>query len=195
MQFHKHDVLSRTTMRCYKPKYILLSGCTPLNQCLCDCCENCKLLQRALVTVGVKGIPPNKYSCVDATLCDLLKGQYGTDYKFASHKCITRSCQDCGKIKLQEDITRLNEDVLKMNKSLTWHRWQIIEGSSTPQKCPIKGRIRGAVNEFLEIVEQISDHLFCANWNRNMFQYIKNNMKVGYVLQVLDFTMNFNNCY
>ena len=32
-QFHKHGILSKTTMRCYKPKYILLSGSTPLSQC------------------------------------------------------------------------------------------------------------------------------------------------------------------
>ena len=69
-EFHKNGILSKTTLRLYKPKYILLSGRTPLNQCLCDYCENCKLLRRALVAVGVRGIGSNKYNVVDSTLCD-----------------------------------------------------------------------------------------------------------------------------
>ena len=193
-QFHTHGIMSKTTLRCYKPKYILLSGCTPLNQCLCDYCENCELLRRALVAVGVIGIPSNKYTSVESTLCDLRMGQFGTDYEFCMHKCISRQCEHCGKDKLGDVIRRMNENLLTTNRSLTWHRWKSIEGRA-PQKCPIKGTLRAAVNEFLEIVEKISEHLFRANWHRNIFQYIKNRITSGYVLQVMDFAMNFNNRY
>ena len=51
------------------------------------------------------------------------------------------------------------------------------------------------MNEFVDIVQDISQHLFRANWNWNVFQYIRNNLNVSYILQVLDFAMNFNNWY
>ena len=53
--------------------------------------------------------------------------------------------------------------------------------------------MRRAVNEFLDIVDGISDHLFRANWNRNIFDYIKGHLQRGYILQVMDFAMNYNN--
>ena len=51
------------------------------------------------------------------------------------------------------------------------------------------------MNEFVDIIESISSHLFCANWNCNVFQYIKGHLQKGTVLQVMDFTMNYSNCY
>ena len=84
---------------------------------------------------------------------------------------------------------------MKENKRITWHRWQNAEGRSVPQKLEIRGTLRAAVNEFLDIVEDISDHLFRANWHRNVFQYIKAHLLSGYLLQVMDFAMNFSNRY
>ena len=78
---------------------------------------------------------------------------------------------------------------------MSWHKWKVVEMNTVPKKCEIKGTLKGAVNEFLNIVEDISGHLFRANWNRCVFQYIKANLQHGYVLQVMDFAMNFRNWY
>ena len=43
-EYHKNGQISRSSMRVYCPKNVLLSGQTPVNQCLCDYCENCDLL-------------------------------------------------------------------------------------------------------------------------------------------------------
>ena len=82
-----------------------------------------------------------------------------------------------------------------MNKTFTWHQWKIVEGKSAPQKTQVRGTLHSAVNEFLDIVHDLSAHLFRANWNKNVFQYIKANLEKGSVLQVLDFAMNFSNRY
>ena len=95
-EFHTHGVVGRSTMRSYKLKFILLSGLTPVSQCLCNHCENCNLMTKALVAAGVKGIPGNKYAAIEATLCDVSSGQFGTDYKFRRHQCINRECDECG---------------------------------------------------------------------------------------------------
>ena len=194
-EFHKHGFLAKSTVRGYKPKNILLSGSTPVNQCLCDICENCQLIKRALLAVGLKGIPPNKYLMMESTYCDIKHGQFGTSYQFCPHTCITRNCDSCGIWKLRQSIHTLNAELLQLNRPITWHRWQVFEGKTAPRKGQIKGTLRSAVNEFLEIVEDMSGHVFRSNWNRNIFQYIRGHLEVGYVLQVIDFAMNFNNRY
>ena len=140
-EFHRHGIMAKSTVRYYRPKYVLLSGCTPLNICLCDSCENCDLLRRALLAVGIKGIPSNKYSVIESTLCDVRSGQFGITYEFRKHSCITRECNQCGQGKLLEIINGSNEELLCTNQTLTWHRWQLIQGKSAPQKCAIKGTL------------------------------------------------------
>ena len=194
--FHKHGIVSKTRMRILKPKSILLFGATPLNQCLCDYCENCDLMIKGLHAAGIKGVPGNRYIAIDKTLCDLRFGHFGTDYEFCSHKCIFRECDECGKNKLKKVIEDLNSDLLKLNKNISWHRWKKIEGKSAPQKCQLKKPLKMAINEFLDILHDLSQHLFRANWHRNVFQYAKENLATtGYLLQVMDFAMNFSNWY
>ena len=72
-------------------------------------------------------------------------------------------------------------------------KWKTIEGKSAPQKVEIRGTIRQGVNALLSSVDDISQHLFRANWHRNIFDYIRANLKHGYILQVMDLSMNFNN--
>ena len=193
--YHTHGVLSRTRMRCAKPKYVLLSGKIPLNQCLCDYCENCDLMLKGLLAAGIKGLPRNRYHAVDYTLCEMRQGQFGTDFQFCLRKCNTRECEECGTKKLRNLIEDVNGDLLKLNNRISWHRWQKLDGKSVPEKCQIKKPLRTAVTDFLDIIHDLSQHLFRANWNRNVFQFIKNNMVRGYVLQVMDFAMNFSNWY
>ena len=194
--YHKNGILSRTRMRMLKPKYILLSGQIPLNQCLCDYCENCDLMLKALVAAGVKGVPRNKYSAIDITLCDIRLGQFGTDYEFCSHTCISRGCNQCGTDKLKIVITDLNSELLKLNKPISWHKWMKVDGKAH-KKCPIKKPLKTAINEFMGIIHNLSEHLFRANWHRNVFQFIKSTLSStrGYLLQVMDFAMNFSNWY
>ena len=89
----------------------------------------------------------------------------------------------------------LNTDLLQLNRQIHWHQWKLVDGKSAPQKCEMKGSLRKAVNEFLEVVEDISKHPFRAYWHRNVFDYIKGHLHNGYLLQVMDFAMNFNNWY
>ena len=117
-KYHQNGIISMTIMWTYKPKYFVLAGKTPLNQCLCDYCENCQLLLRALTAVGFKGIPANKYTAVNQTLCTARNPQFGTSYHFAHHSCITRQCDSCGSKQLKAIIDDLNEDILKSNKSM-----------------------------------------------------------------------------
>ena len=90
-------------------------------------------------------------------------GQFGTNYQFAPHECITRMCENCGKDVLKRKLEEANKDIMKSNKSMQWHVWRTVEGKSAPQKCQVKGTIRQGVNQFLSVVTDISPHLFRAN--------------------------------
>ena len=45
----------------------------------------------------------------------------------------------------------------------------------------------------LSMLEPHKGHLFHANWNGNIFEYICKNMQDGYIIQIFDFAMNFHN--
>ena len=130
-EFHSNELISKTTMRIYKPKNILLSGQTPANQCLCDICENCELMRKVLLAAGIKNIPSNKYGCVDVTLCDVRQPKFGMTYKFPQIECVNRECMNCGKIKLCKVIEDSNRELLDANKRISWHQWQVVHGQSS----------------------------------------------------------------
>ena len=194
-EFHTHDIIGRSTMRSYKPKFIQLSRCTPVSQCLCDSCENCNLMTKALIAAGLKGLPSSKYSAIESTLCNISTGQFGTDYRFRRHSCISRQCEECGKSKLKITLDELNSDILKLNKPVTWHKWEKVDGFTVPQKCMKKKPLRTAVNEYLTLLEELSLHCFRLSWHHGIFEYMKRNLAPGYILQVMDFAINFNNWY
>ena len=193
--FHKNGLISKTSMRIYKPKNILLSGKTPANQCLCDICENCELMRKALIAAGMKNLQANKYECVDVTLCETRHKKFETTHSYPPIDCVNRTCEECGAFKLRKMIKDSNSQLLWENKRITWHKWQVPPGHTIQRKMKIRNSLKSAVNDFLVIVEDISDHLFRANWHRNVFQYMKSHLQRGYVLQVMDFVMNFANRY
>ena len=45
------------------------------------------------------------------------------------------------------------------------------------------------------MLQSLKGHLFRANWNRNMFDYIWKHVQNGQVVQIFDFAMNFRNLY
>ena len=182
-------------MKSYRPKGVLLVGDIPLSQCLCDYCENGDLCCKALTAAGLKSIPANKYKNVEATLCTTRLGRFGTTFKFPPLKCIKRECDKCGTEILKKVIEQDNEDLLKTNKVTSWHEWKTLPGHLVLQKVQTKENLKRAFEIYLKHLDFLSHHLFRSTWNRNIFEYMKGNLRPGYVLQVMDFAMNFNNCY
>ena len=130
-RYHKKRKVSKTTMHTYHPKHVLLAGTTPLNQCLCDYCENTELVIKPLTAAGVVGMPANKYVAVTESLCNVRQVQFGTHYRFAPHDCIMRSCEMCGKEKMKKILEDQNKELLTSHeKQNKWHKWKTV-----PEKC------------------------------------------------------------
>ena len=158
-------------MKQYRPSYIMLCSKTPLDQCLCDKCENFEQLLKVLMTIGMKNIPSNRYHAVDSVVCKHRISQFGSDYTFPRHDCITGTCPNCRERILEDQIHNANEASFAQNRQLTWHKWVPCSSKSAPQKCQIHGTLRQAIQELLEMLSLLKSHIFRANWNRNIFDY------------------------
>ena len=86
-------------------------------------------------------------------------------------------------------------DIIHRNRTISWQKWVTVENKSAHQKCQIRGTVRQAVNELLQILKALKPHLFRANWNRNIFDYARKNLTFGQVIQILDFSQNYQNMY
>ena len=51
------------------------------------------------------------------------------------------------------------------------------------------------VQQYLDDLKAMSFHLFSCNWNYSQLTYLKDNLKSGQLLQVLDFSQNYINVY
>ena len=194
-EYHKYGIVSMSTMKMYRPRYILLCGETPLDQCLCDKCENFEQILKALIAIGMKCIPSNRYDAVDSVVCSTRHKQFGSDFEFPNMDCLAGKCENCGEHLLHEVITGGNEQLFLENKRISWRKWITQTGTSAPDKCQIKGTVRQALDELLQMLQSLKMHLFRANWNRNVFDYIRHHLSSGYIVQIFDFAMNFKNVY
>ena len=145
-EYHKHGIISLSTMKAYRPAYILLSCATPLDTCLCNKCENCEIILKTLQALGLKGILANSYADIDSVLCTHRYKQAGTDFSFPGLKCIHGDCENCGESYLQTRIKENNADCIKANKRIPWRKWMTKKGKSAPEKCQIHGSVTHAMN-------------------------------------------------
>ena len=90
---------------------------------------------------------------------------------------------------------------LEENKNIIqWTRWIWVEKfpRSKAKKLILKtydGTQKELLDSFLTDLVSMSQHIFAANWNYAMFQYVRDNLKPGYLLQVLDFGQNYMNIF
>ena len=194
-EYHTNGVISLSTMKHYHPSYIMLCSQTLLDQCLCDHCENSEQILKALHSVGISNIPPNRYAAIKSVVCNQHGVQFGSEFTFPQRNCIFGSCSDCGEAMLQHKIHSSNEQAWMENRSISWWKWVSLPGKSAPAKCQIKGTLQQAIHEMLQMLNMLKPHLFRANWNRNIFEYLRKNLQVGQVVQIFDFAMNFRNMY
>ena len=193
--FHQHGIISMSTMKAYRPPNILLCGDTPLDMCLSDRCENCEQLLRTLIAIGMKEIPGNRYAAVNAVLCPERNLQEGNGFGFPKMECIRGECAQCGESQLQERIESANRQILLENRLISWRQWISRTGKTAQEKCQIRGRVRQALAQLIDIVRLLKSHLFRANWNRNVFDSIRKNLHPGYIVQIFDFAQNFRNMH
>ena len=185
----------------FHPKDVYSFTKTPKRQCVCEICDNFMKEKSSLVShkvLGLKGLNIKdlvfKSICVadDNDITDVINQN-----QFGRIDCIRRQCIQCGTHKFREEILKLNEGIESDAKKITWPQWQYVTKEGTEQKrldvVNVEGTKMELLESFLSHLQTIALHLFNANWHRAQFQYILQNLKEGYLLQVMDFAQNYLN--
>ena len=193
-------------------KSVFKVGQIPDRQCICEQCENFTLVKNHLIKLGVRGIPAHTTDCVKLSLCqidsddscdsqnDRIDSFHQINPDYGKVQCTTRNCLDCGVDKVQLKILEENPNLYDDVNTIQWNQWIWVEkfpgASGKKMILSTKHGIRKDLLEmFLADLKSLSHHLFLANWNYAQFQYIRDNLKQGYLLSVLDFGQNYMNIF
>ena len=192
-EYHKYGILGETRMKDFRPDYIMLARDTPLSQCLCQGCENCEKIIKALIGIGLKGIPGNRFAAINCVMCEQRIKQANTEFSFAPIECITGECEKCSVESLYESIKEQNLQMFQSNAAMTWQWWMPPPGKKVPDIVHVKGTVEQGVRYLVDSLKTLKGHVFRSNWNHNIFEYIKKHLKPGELAQIFDFSMNFRN--
>ena len=115
-------------------------------------------------------------------------------------QCITQNCLNYGVDKVQLKILEQNPNLFEDVNTIQWNRWVWVEkfpGATTKRMIlsTKQGTWKDLLEIFLDDLKTLSHHLFSTNWNYAQFQYIRDNLKQGYLLSVLDFGQNYMNVF
>ena len=97
------------------------------------------------------------------------------------------------------NILKENPGIMDSNEKVTWDRWEWgpnerLNSHRLDQKTKTTSK-KELIEMYLSDLHAMSYHLFSCNWNYSQFLNIKENLKEGQLLQVLDFGQNYINVY
>ena len=216
--------VSFSTFAHLRPKNVFKIDQTPDRQCICDDCENFRLLRRTLNHLGVKGVPAHSKECIEMSLCKqnddsnancngvtgdsnadsnvntwtARDAYHQIDPNYGQIECINRSCKACGKNLVVYKILKCNPSIETDPTQFDYSQWLFEKKGPKSRKLvlqKLKGTLYQIVTEFASQLEDLAYHVFSCNWNYAQFQHVRDNLKPGYLLQVYDFGQNFMNVY
>lgn len=186
----------RHFMKC-RPKQVKRVSQTPDNECLCEKCENEKLIRVHLHGIGLQGIPKTVTDAISYTICPDIDETDGHIPLYGKFRCIMRECGKCGSAKLKERILKENPGIEIDEKISTWKRWELVKFEKiTKMDLVFKKTTKiEIIDQWLEDLDTLSLHRFQKYWQYEQFRHILNNLPKGVLLQVLDFGKNYLNKY
>ena len=208
----KNNVAFTTFCR-LRPKSVFKVGQTLDRQCICEQCEDFRLVKNHLIKLGVAGIPAHTTDCVKKlSLCEIdsddssdsqndrINSFHQINPDYGQVQCITHNCLNCGVDKVQLKILEQNPNLYEDVNTIQWNCWVWVEkfpGATTKRMIlsTKQGTQKDLLEIFLDDLKSLSHHLFSANCNYAQFQYIRDNLKQGYLLSVLDFGQNYMNVF
>ena len=184
-----------------KPKDVYTMQETPENECCCKICLNVGLLKKAMSVHGIKGIPSSSKEAIKVTFCevDVTDVSNTADPNYGSYSCISRRCKSCGVSALLNKIKQANPGIEHDKKIVNWKRWDLVKKdgrlSKVIDKVDKSTTKFQVIQQYVQDIDKLSLHLFNWKWHEAQFEFIKNNLPKGVLLQVLDFAQNYLNRY
>ena len=190
-----------------KPDNVYSVGKIPENHCCCKLCQNFHLDKIAIREGNFKGIGSTTTDIVLGSLCPVNDADTDILLDYGYYNCIARNCKKCGKKKTfvviyKEKILKDNPEIKTNNEKMFWKRWESTVGISKGDKeinrldkFTKETTKLEFLNCFIHDLQQLSLHLFNWRWHDNQFDYIKDTLQLGMLLQVLNFAQNYMNIY
>ena len=129
----KNSVAFSTFCR-LRPNSVFKVGQTPDRQCICEQCENFRLVKNQLIKLGVRGIPAHTTDCVKLSLCqiniddssdrqnDRIDSFHQIKSDYGNIQCITRNCLNCGVDKVLLNTLEQNPNLYDDVNTVQWNR-------------------------------------------------------------------------
>ena len=116
--------VSFSTFARLRPQNVYKIDQTPDRQCICDECENFRLVRRTLNRLGIKGVPVHLKECIEMSLCKVNDNNadsndsntdsdtcHQIDPNYGHIECINRNCKQCGKNFVLLTVLKANPNV------------------------------------------------------------------------------------
>ncbi|KAK6185681.1 hypothetical protein SNE40_007861 [Patella caerulea] len=132
----------------------------------------------------------DKYELIQLTMCPKVTTKY------CSTQCIYRNSENCGIKLLQQKMSSLKEK--HGDLTVTWQKWESLsyqhDGKTKSKKDQVTKRDK--VSHFLDELycetQELSKHLFVANWQQDMFVKSRIELPKDTALFVFDFAENYS---
>ena len=172
-----------------RPKHVRKMASAGLNLCLCEYCANCDLKIKALNRIADSATRiRHVYHAVALSTCE-----------GGGKACAYRQCPSCDIEKLDDHLTPLKNHA----GQLSWHRWttkKIMSGGKEVSRKVLetrRGGITDLIQELLQEITFLSEHLFRAKWQHQQFESLRNRrpFPCHLLMMVMDFAENFTCLY
>lgn len=189
---HPAAKMSLTTFKRRRPQHIVLSSSRKFLQCLCEKCTNIMLLvyvlnpflekrtdqvdgqiRRVRMTDKISDVE----DLVERTLCENSR-----------RDCWDRECPKCGVALLIEKLSRVVGE--KGNEIRKWSRWEKTEKSAKDLVYK-ENTICEIIAMMGEDLKSLSKHLKTAQWQRKIYQQLKETMPRQHSICTVDFAENY----
>ena len=205
---------SDKTFHRLKPRNVYKLSTVPDNMCACKLCQHFRMGRKVIEEYGIKGVAKKSADIILQSMCSVTDAdtldRVFRDY--GKYPCISRDCKICGSRRSGNKIIRgdfYEKKLLKANPGIytdksiiKWQHWETKvrlskEGNAINKldKVDKSGTRKEFLELFLQDVHAMSLHAFNWKWHDIQFEYIKNNLKAGMLLSVLDFAQNYMNIY
>lgn len=194
-EFHYFGKMSKSTVNRYRPVHVKPMSQTPLDQCLCEKCQNIRLLLSAMRSYGLSMVPKDEYEASESSLCQERIDVTVTDVEesFAKLPCLLRKCSNCGVETLMRVLRAANADILLEGRQLKWKQWEVPENATSPVIVFHTGTLQELFKALAELLKKLPYHLFLKDWQFLQLRQAKKSITQGTVMQVMDFSQNFPN--
>ena len=125
---------------------------TPDRQCICDDCENFRLVRRTLNRLGIKGVPPHSKEYIEMSLYDsntdsndsnansnsTQDAYHQIDANYGQIECINRSCKQCGEQLVLFKIVIANPEIKSDPTLYNYNQWCWVKKSPKLRKLVLE---------------------------------------------------------